>query len=98
MDVSASVKTNVKTTNGMIQPDTFRVIAGPCTVESFEQFVASAKAVRQAGFAYVRGGAFKPRTSLTPSRDSARRGSRYSPKSQGTLALRSSPRLWTLTT
>ena len=63
MDVSASVKTNVKTTNGMIQPDTFRVIAGPCTVESYEQFVASANAVRQAGFDYVRGGAFKPRTS-----------------------------------
>jgi 3-deoxy-7-phosphoheptulonate synthase len=63
MDVSASVKTNVKTTNGMIQPNTFRVIAGPCTVESYEQFVASAKAVRQAGFDYVRGGAFKPRTS-----------------------------------
>ena len=58
MDVSASVKTNVKTTNGMIQPGTFRVIAGPCTVESFEQFVASAKAVRQAGFDFVRGGAF----------------------------------------
>src|SRR5919107_1161592 len=63
MDVSAGVKTNVKTTNGMIRPDTFRVIAGPCTVESYEQFVASAKAVRQAGFDYVRGGAFKPRTS-----------------------------------
>ncbi|MDP8944850.1 MAG: 3-deoxy-7-phosphoheptulonate synthase, partial [Actinomycetota bacterium] len=47
----------------MIRPDTFRVIAGPCTVESYEQFVASAKAVKQAGFGYVRGGAFKPRTS-----------------------------------
>ena len=43
MDVSASVKTHVKTTNGMIRPDTFRVIAGPCTVESYEQFVASAR-------------------------------------------------------
>src|ERR687897_832271 len=63
MDVSAGVKTHVKTTNGMIRPDTFRVIAGPCTVESYEQFVASARAVKQAGFGYVRGGAFKPRTS-----------------------------------
>jgi 3-deoxy-7-phosphoheptulonate synthase len=63
MDVSAGVKTHVKTTNGMIRPDTFRVIAGPCTVESYEQFVASARAVKQAGFDYVRGGAFKPRTS-----------------------------------
>ena len=42
-------------------PGTFRVVAGPCTVES-EQFLAGAKAVKQAGFEY-RGGAFKPRTS-----------------------------------
>ena len=59
----SSVKTNVKTTNGMIRPHSFRVIAGPCTVESYEQFVASARAVKEAGYEYVRGGAFKPRTS-----------------------------------
>jgi hypothetical protein len=63
MDVSESIKTDVKTANGMIVPGTFRVIAGPCTVESYEQFLAGAKAVKQAGFEYVRGGAFKPRTS-----------------------------------
>ncbi|MCA1687915.1 MAG: 3-deoxy-7-phosphoheptulonate synthase [Actinobacteria bacterium] len=63
MDVSEGVKTDVKTQNGMIVPGTFRVIAGPCTVESYEQFLAGAKAVKQAGFEYVRGGAFKPRTS-----------------------------------
>ena len=63
MDVSEGVKTDVKTANGMIAPGTFRVIAGPCTVESYEQFLASAKAVKRAGFEYVRGGAFKPRTS-----------------------------------
>ena len=57
------VKTNVSTKNGMIRPGSFRVIAGPCTIESFEQFAASAKAVKQAGYEYVRGGAFKPRTS-----------------------------------
>jgi 3-deoxy-7-phosphoheptulonate synthase len=57
------VKANVSTNNGMIQPGSFRVVAGPCTVESYEQFEASAKAVKQAGFEYVRGGAFKPRTS-----------------------------------
>ena len=50
MDVSQGVKTDVKTANGMIRPGTFRVIAGPCTVESYEQFVAWAKAVKQAGF------------------------------------------------
>jgi 3-deoxy-7-phosphoheptulonate synthase len=63
MDISEGVKTNLKTANGMIAPGTFRVIAGPCTVESYEQFLAGAKAVKQAGFEYVRGGAFKPRTS-----------------------------------
>ena len=57
------VKTNVSTNNGMIRPGSFRVVAGPCTVESHEQFESSASAVKQAGFEYVRGGAFKPRTS-----------------------------------
>ncbi len=60
---AAGVKTNVSTKNGMIQPGSFRVIAGPCTVESYEQFEASARSVKQAGYEYVRGGAFKPRTS-----------------------------------
>ena len=60
---AAGVKTNVSTKNGMIRPGSFRVVAGPCTVESYEQFAASAKAVKQAGYEYVRGGAFKPRTS-----------------------------------
>ena len=63
MDISGGVKTDVKTANGMMAPGSFRVVAGPCTVESYEQFEASAKAVRRAGFEYVRGGAFKPRTS-----------------------------------
>lgn len=57
------MKTGANTKNGLIQAGTFRVIAGPCTVEGYDQFVASAKAVKQAGFGYVRGGAFKPRTS-----------------------------------
>jgi 3-deoxy-7-phosphoheptulonate synthase len=63
MDISEGIRTDVKTANGMIAPGTFRVIAGPCTVESYEQFLTGAKAVKGAGFRYVRGGAFKPRTS-----------------------------------
>lgn len=51
------------TPNGMILPGAFRVIAGPCTIEGYEEFRAGAKAVKDAGFGYVRGGAFKPRTS-----------------------------------
>jgi 3-deoxy-7-phosphoheptulonate synthase len=39
------------------------VIAGPCSVESEEQIVATARAVKAAGADMLRGGAFKPRTS-----------------------------------
>jgi 3-deoxy-7-phosphoheptulonate synthase len=39
------------------------IIAGPCSVESEEQIIASARAVKQAGATALRGGAFKPRTS-----------------------------------
>ena len=41
----------------------FAVIAGPCSVESEEQLVGVAKAVKAAGATMLRGGAFKPRTS-----------------------------------
>jgi 3-deoxy-7-phosphoheptulonate synthase len=39
------------------------VAAGPCSVESLEQIVESAHAVRDAGATMLRGGAFKPRSS-----------------------------------
>jgi 3-deoxy-7-phosphoheptulonate synthase len=39
------------------------VIAGPCSVESEEQIVTVARAIRDAGGTALRGGAFKPRTS-----------------------------------
>jgi len=41
----------------------FAVIAGPCSVESREQLVSVAESVKKAGAAFLRGGAFKPRTS-----------------------------------
>ncbi|MBR3309024.1 MAG: 3-deoxy-7-phosphoheptulonate synthase [Lachnospiraceae bacterium] len=41
----------------------FCMIAGPCSVESEEQIVTIAKAVKEAGANMLRGGAFKPRTS-----------------------------------
>ena len=41
----------------------FQVIAGPCSVESEEQIIEVAKAVKAAGATLLRGGAFKPRTS-----------------------------------
>jgi 3-deoxy-7-phosphoheptulonate synthase len=39
------------------------VIAGPCAVESRDQLMRTAEIVRRAGAAFLRGGAFKPRTS-----------------------------------
>lgn len=39
------------------------VIAGPCSVESEEQIIEVAKAVKASGAKFLRGGAFKPRTS-----------------------------------
>ena len=41
----------------------FVVIAGPCSVESEEQTIKTALAVKKAGADMLRGGAFKPRTS-----------------------------------
>ncbi|HKY33001.1 MAG TPA: 3-deoxy-7-phosphoheptulonate synthase [Candidatus Polarisedimenticolia bacterium] len=41
----------------------FTVIAGPCAVESLEQTLAVARRVKAAGAHFLRGGAFKPRTS-----------------------------------
>ncbi len=39
------------------------VIAGPCSVESRDQILETARAVKQAGAVMLRGGAYKPRTS-----------------------------------
>ena len=41
----------------------FQIIAGPCSVESEAQIVAVAQACKAAGANFLRGGAFKPRTS-----------------------------------
>ncbi|MCE5218733.1 3-deoxy-7-phosphoheptulonate synthase [bacterium] len=41
----------------------FGIIAGPCSIESLEQTLEAARAVKAAGAGVLRGGAFKPRTS-----------------------------------
>ena len=41
----------------------FAMIAGPCSVESEEQIIEVARAVKESGANILRGGAFKPRTS-----------------------------------
>ena len=41
----------------------FALMAGPCSIESKEQALATARLVREAGAVFFRGGAYKPRTS-----------------------------------
>ncbi len=43
--------------------ESFALIAGPCTVESREQTLQTARAVHRSGATLLRGGAYKPRTS-----------------------------------
>ena len=52
------------------------VMAGPCAVESEEQLLVTARAVKAAGATVLRGGAFKPRTSPYEFRGLGERGLR----------------------
>jgi len=56
-------RTQVKVGNVVFGGEKVVVIAGPCAVESREQLITVAKAVKKAGADMLRGGAFKPRTS-----------------------------------
>ncbi len=49
--------------NTTIGPDTLTIMAGPCAIESEEQLISTARAVKAAGATILRGGAYKPRTS-----------------------------------
>ena len=53
----------VKVGNWEIGPHTLTVMAGPCAVESEEQLIQIANSVKAAGAQFLRGGAYKPRTS-----------------------------------
>ena len=55
--------TTVRAGSLVVGNGTIGVIAGPCSVESEEQILATARAVKKAGATALRGGAFKPRTS-----------------------------------
>jgi 3-deoxy-7-phosphoheptulonate synthase len=56
-------KTIVRVGDAAIGGDELAIIAGPCAVESHAQMFAIAEAVRRSGARFLRGGAFKPRTS-----------------------------------
>ncbi|HVF89457.1 MAG TPA: 3-deoxy-7-phosphoheptulonate synthase [Blastocatellia bacterium] len=56
-------KTIVRVGDLEIGGDEFIVMAGPCSVETREQLMETAVAVKEAGAQILRGGAYKPRTS-----------------------------------
>ncbi len=55
--------TIVQVLDRFIGGDNFTVMAGPCSVESEEQILSIAEDVKRSGAKFLRGGAFKPRTS-----------------------------------
>ena len=55
--------TTIHLRNTTIGPENMTIISGPCAIESEEQIVSTAKAVKKCGATILRGGAFKPRTS-----------------------------------
>jgi 3-deoxy-7-phosphoheptulonate synthase len=57
------VKTQVRANGVDVGGDEFVVMAGPCSVESEKQIVETALFVAEHGAKFLRGGAFKPRTS-----------------------------------
>ena len=56
-------KTRIRVGDTVIGGDAVTIMAGPCSVESEEQTIETAKAVKAAGATVLRGGAYKPRTS-----------------------------------
>ncbi len=58
-----SEPTTVQVGNTSIGPGNLSIMAGPCAVETKEQLLSIAHAVKAAGATILRGGAYKPRTS-----------------------------------
>jgi 3-deoxy-7-phosphoheptulonate synthase len=67
-------KTTIAVRDVLIGGDAVTIIAGPCSVESEEQTVSTARAIKAAGASILRGGAYKPRTSPYEFRGLGRRG------------------------
>lgn len=68
------LKTIIPVAGANIGGNAVTVIAGPCSVESEEQTLSTAQAVKAAGATLLRGGAYKPRTSPYEFRGLGERG------------------------
>lgn len=78
---------SIKVGNTTIGPDTLTIMAGPCAVESEEQLLLIAHAVKKAGASFVRGGAYKPRTSPYSFQGLEEEGLRYMAKAKAETGL-----------
>jgi len=56
-------RTVIKVKSVTIGDGSFSIMGGPCSVESYDQFINAANMVKASGAKILRGGAFKPRTS-----------------------------------
>ncbi|HEY8499767.1 MAG TPA: 3-deoxy-7-phosphoheptulonate synthase, partial [Clostridia bacterium] len=67
----------IRVKNRRIGADSFCIIAGPCSVEGREQIMAEARFLSGQGIRFLRGGAFKPRTSPYAFQGLGREGLEY---------------------
>ena len=58
-----SADTVIDVSGNLIGGNAVQVIGGPCSVETEDQVMSTARSVRDGGARFLRGGAFKPRTS-----------------------------------
>lgn len=58
-DINKDINKDIK----LVEEGYFTVIAGPCAIESWEQLDCIASMVKECGLTFLRGGAYKPRTS-----------------------------------
>lgn len=81
-------QTTVHVGNTEIGPNTLTIMAGPCAVESREQLMETAFAVKKAGANFLRGGAYKPRTSPYSFQGLEEEGLRYMKEAREATGLR----------
>jgi len=80
--------TEVKAGDLTIGAGTFVIMSGPCAVESREQLMETAKAVKAGGAQILRGGAFKPRTSPYSFQGLEEEGLRYAAEAREEFGLK----------
>ena len=74
--------TSIQVGSASIGPDSLTVMAGPCAIESEEQLILIAKSEKKAGATFLRGGAYKPRTSPYSFQGLEEEGLRYMKKAK----------------